>query len=460
LTVAAESTSSAQGTASISPVSIVDGTLGLNTFAEILGLSCPKSGRCIAGGFDGPESSPQAFIASERNGVWGHAKKVDGVASLLRGGNSSISAVSCTSVGECSAGGLIIGNSASAMKTGMKVFTVDEVDGVWGKAHSVKGMPTTDMQAPVIRCSRSGFCVGYSNPSLLSIEPPSAPYVFDEVNGAWSRAQIVPGLSKLPGYKDAPYASKHIASFSCSADGSCAIVGTYESSLTPVNRWTAFTDEFEYGAWQDAATVTTNIVASKASSFMDSVGCDPNGDCVAAGTIFPVNFEFSSTLFVIGGSNGQWSNAIFVKVLKGFGLTQIVGIYCQSEGSCNVIGTAPEDGVERAFLLTLRNGSWSGAIFLPKSFGTQPIAGFSCSTVKYCGAVGTTGKFGIDVAYLIINGKWAERIPFPTTFDSSGAKVQFQFSALSCRESQSCIVGGHAFYVDNSKEQGAAIWSF
>jgi hypothetical protein len=47
----------------------------------------------------------QGFVVSEKNGVWGRAVEVPGLAALNKGGNAGVGSVSCASPGTCAAGG-------------------------------------------------------------------------------------------------------------------------------------------------------------------------------------------------------------------------------------------------------------------------------------------------------------------------------------------------------------------
>ena len=47
----------------------------------------------------------QAFVVNEIDGIWHKAIKVPGIAALNQGGYAAITSVSCTSAGDCSAGG-------------------------------------------------------------------------------------------------------------------------------------------------------------------------------------------------------------------------------------------------------------------------------------------------------------------------------------------------------------------
>src|SRR5258708_27521001 len=86
----------------------VPGTATLNKGgnANISAVSCGSAGNCSAGGYytDG-SGHTQAFVVSEVNGTWHTAKEVPGTAALNKRGNAAVSSVSCVSAGNCSAGG-------------------------------------------------------------------------------------------------------------------------------------------------------------------------------------------------------------------------------------------------------------------------------------------------------------------------------------------------------------------
>ncbi len=64
-------------------------------------MSCGPAGICAAGGF----YSGHGFVAVERNGVWGTATGVPGLAALSKGGFTKVNSVSCGLAGTCAAGG-------------------------------------------------------------------------------------------------------------------------------------------------------------------------------------------------------------------------------------------------------------------------------------------------------------------------------------------------------------------
>ena len=113
----------------------------------VTSVSCASSGNCSAGGYYGTGST-QAFIVNETHGTWGKAEAVPGLAALNRG-NAEVSSVSCTAVGDCTAGGEYDSSN------GFQAFVVDEKDGTWGAAHPVPhvaGLASTGYGAEVSRC--------------------------------------------------------------------------------------------------------------------------------------------------------------------------------------------------------------------------------------------------------------------------------------------------------------------
>src|SRR5215470_10113726 len=72
-----------------------------------MSISCAAAGECsVVGAYESAPSAPyHAFITNEVRGAWHAAVKVPGLAALDHGRNAELASVSCTSPGNCGAGG-------------------------------------------------------------------------------------------------------------------------------------------------------------------------------------------------------------------------------------------------------------------------------------------------------------------------------------------------------------------
>src|SRR5690242_16865878 len=68
--------------------------------AEVNSVSCASAGNCAAGGdYTDRGGHDQGFVVGERNGRWGAAIEVPGLAALNVGGFAQVMSVSCGSAG-------------------------------------------------------------------------------------------------------------------------------------------------------------------------------------------------------------------------------------------------------------------------------------------------------------------------------------------------------------------------
>ena len=104
---------------------------------QTLSASCGAGGTCAVGGwYDTPELSGKvAFVALYKNGRWTKVTQIPGLKALDTGKQSAVRSVSCTRTGKCAAGGSYLSTSP---QVGRPAFVVDENNGTWGQAHTVR----------------------------------------------------------------------------------------------------------------------------------------------------------------------------------------------------------------------------------------------------------------------------------------------------------------------------------
>ncbi len=133
----------------------------------------------------------QAFVISQTNGVWGHAKEVPGSAALNQGWNAEVSSVSCVSAGNCAAGGRYQDRS-----TRRHVFVVTQTNGVWGHAKEVPGSAAlnqgkfADVEINSVSCTSAGNCSagGFYTDRRARLQA----FVVNQTHGTWGNAEQVP----------------------------------------------------------------------------------------------------------------------------------------------------------------------------------------------------------------------------------------------------------------------------
>jgi hypothetical protein len=181
--------------------------LNVGYFAQLNSVSCSSPGDCAAGGTYTDASGPQALVVSEQDGAWGTPQQVPGMAALNVGAYAVVASVSCASPGNCSAGGYY--TDASNHR---QAFVVTETGGAWGTAQEVPGTAAMnvgpDAEVTSVSCASPGNCSagGYYTGAANQ----QGGFVVDETGGTWGTAQQMPGA----GF---PAGSSSVTAVSCAA---------------------------------------------------------------------------------------------------------------------------------------------------------------------------------------------------------------------------------------------------
>jgi len=225
----------------------VPGTAALNVlkFAEATSVACPSAGNCAAGGFYASRTGlSQAFVANETNGIWRAAKPVRPPASQQPFKDSEIAAISCSSAGNCAAGG-------DAARPGpLGTLVVTETRGKWGAGEliPVPGALNLPPEILAMSCaSRADCSAGGQDEEHQGL----GTFVVSESHGVWSRATRIPGLATL----NAGGLSQ-FNSVSCTAPGDCSAGGFYSADpAAPLSHQQAFVATQTAGKWGMAIKV-------------------------------------------------------------------------------------------------------------------------------------------------------------------------------------------------------------
>lgn len=381
-------------------------------------VSCSSAGNCSAGGqYVDQAGKGQAFVVSEKGGVWGNAGEVPGSAALNVGGDASIEQMSCTLAGGCLAAGTY--ESDSSMD--QQAFVVQEIAGVWGTAQDILGLDAlnTDGVADVraLFCVHTGNCtVGgyYTGPAGAE------PFVAYQNYGEWYAAQNFPDVAAA---NTGGIAS--IGSLSCGRRGVCTAAGSYR---TPDGHTHVFTDSEQNYVWAGFQPIPGMAALPNRGAVNSSIGflsCPSAGNCTAGGKYMGASGNTAS--YIVSQVNGVWGNARVLPGLAALGVRHfpvLTGLSCRSVGNCTAAGSYVVDlktFAGRIFVVTEKNGKWGKAEELPGSEtlskgGDLDPEALSCGAPGYCvtgGAYATEGGRLAPFVATQSNGIWgkAHRVP-------------------------------------------------
>ena len=371
----------------------VPGTAALNrgVQAQVTSVSCGSAGNCSAGGYylDG-SSNFQAFVVSEIHGTWGKAIEVPGTAALSQGGTAVLDSVSCSSAGNCSAGGSYFNNSI-----GTQAFVVNQVGGTWHKAMKVPGTAALNQgreaQLGTVSCASAGNCsAGGSYANTIVVQA----FAVSEVGGTWHKAIEVPGTAALN-----RGAQAEISSVSCASAGNCSAGGSYADGS---GGFQSFVVSQANGTWDKAIEVPgTAALNQGGDDFPSEVSCGAAGNCSAGGFYLG---GLGQQAFVVNQVGGTWQKAIKVPgtAALNHGTATLNSVSCTSAGNCSAGGFyADGSNNEQAFVVSQVGGTWHKAIEVPGTAalnknGQAHILSVSCTSAGHCSAGGTYAD-GSDV---------------------------------------------------------------
>jgi hypothetical protein len=370
---------------------VVPGSVALDTGRQgmVVSMSCASPGNCSAAGEYGTpgqrEIPVHAFLVSEKNGTWGKAEKVPGIAALSKGSQTQISSLSCGSPGNCSAGGFLTDSSS-----GEQAFVVTQKNGTWGKAEKVPGLAALPAKRSFseissLSCGSPGNCSAggefeYLNHGLQG-------FVVSERHGRWGKALPIPRMSEVD-------------SLSCASAGNCSAV----SGLFAVSE--------KKGTWGKAEKFPGLAALNKSRSpFIGSVSCGAPGNCSAGGGYTDGSGHYQG--FVVSQKNGRWGRAIEVPGLGALnigGQAEVDAVSCGAAGNCVAVGRHGRHAQE-AFVVSQDNGTWGKAENVPgltalSKGGSALFFSVSCASAGNCGAGGEyASRSGPDQAFVVSKAK-------------------------------------------------------
>ena len=371
---------------------------------------------------------------------WGKAALLPGAGSLGSTGADG-TAVSCSSTGNCTAGGNYFNGSAE------QAFVIGERRGHWGKAVPIPGLSalntgSKDAELDALSCPSAGNCIATG--TYFDSAGRTA-YVAVQRSGRWSKAEEIPGLAALNLDGDA-----EPKSVSCASPGNCAVGGSY---LDGSDLFQAFVVTLSNWHWADAIEVPgTSTLNAGGMAQLVSLSCRKAGNCSAGGYYKPTSS--TTTAFVITEKSGHWGNAVPMPGLAALNVTgqaALVALSCGSAGNCTAGGYYRDaKDHQQAFLATQKNGKWNKAAEA-RGTGAMNVGGsaqvnaVSCPAAGDCSAGGYYERSSNHLQLFLISehkGTWGKAIVMPGIL-SHNKGSSTQIFSLSCSSAGNCSAGGY-----------------
>ena len=408
-------------------------------------ISCPSAGDCAVVGSLFFPSAIRPLVLSEKDGAWGSARTIPGLAALPGGDQlAELLTVSCSSAGNCAAGG---GYTEDGRHHPISpALVVTERDGVWGKAAPVPGLAALNKGGLAVvdhmSCRSAGDCTasGTYLPVICRGNQCRQVFVVSEKNGTWGRAEPVPGLPSIASE------SAQDNALSCVAPGNCTIGGSYDGGTVSQ----AYVASQENGVW---SRVRTFPAGTGDGASMDLLSCQPGGNCTGTGIHYTSD---NDRLFAVTETNGTWGAAKLIP-----GISALPGgrpsfpadssLSCPSAGNCTVGGTYASTGERaRLFVAAETDGTWGRAralVSLAALNASQmtTLAGVVCFRPGNCTAAGdyiVRGRSRLTLAIFVTaekNGVWGKPEQLP---GSSALSRQVGLAVLACDAPGDCSAGG------------------
>jgi hypothetical protein len=193
-------------------------------------VSCWHAGDCTAAGSSQSVASGSpiyGFAQTQIKGRWGRARTFSPQLNL------GIGSLSCSSRGNCAAGGDEGSCECDAGYTN-GAFVLSQRDGRWGKVDNLAG-PASLGTVTSLSCASAGNCgaggSGYASNDISGTELTKA-FVLGERGGRWAVPESPPGLAALD-----VGANSQVNHVSCPSADSCAAGGYYTDAAGRVQAW-------------------------------------------------------------------------------------------------------------------------------------------------------------------------------------------------------------------------------
>jgi hypothetical protein len=355
--------------------------------ATLTSISCSSTGNCSAvGNYNDKSENQQALLLTESDGNWGPGIEATLPANADSTQTATLSSISCTATGDCSAVGTYDSGGES------QGFMITETNGNWGRG--VEAQSPEIGEPYQVSCASPGNCAAIGGGLLLN-----------QTDGTWSS-----GSQAVPPSNADQTPELDLNDVSCASVGNCTAVGSYQDqSLYQQPLIVAETG----GVWEDGIEGAVPADAGgqppdggqAESRTLNAVSCPSADACSAVGEYTDQSQHFQG--FMLSQGAGDWQSASEA-ALPSDALSNpdvmLTSVSCAAPGQCSAAGDYDASGTQSGLLLDSQSGSWTPGTEV--IFGSGPdrflqLSSVSCGGVGTCSAVGSMHDFGSYVGVLV-----------------------------------------------------------
>ncbi len=360
--------------------------------------------------------------------------------------SAGLFAIACTAAGWCTAGG-----DYQAAGRRIEPIAATQSHGRWSRGVPL-ALPAGAAAQPYaqvngIACRSTGNCVAAGDYEYGKSKNLQA-FIATEYHGTWARAftpRLPPGASSPE--------SAQLEAVTCARDGFCAAVGSYQDSSG--NAQTMVLAKPAGGPWRQATEIASPAnAAANPDAFMTGISCSAPGTCAVVG-----NYSLSPSRFAAMGaveSRGTWHLATEIAAPRGAiasTFAAITSISCLATGPCLGVGQYAVSATQsRAMAVTESKGRFAPAVAItavPRGASHHPssyLQGVSCRASGICFAVGGGRNLaGHSVAMYLVrsDGRWQAGFLAAPDGATAGARQLSTLQAVSCTGRARCSAVGY-----------------
>jgi hypothetical protein len=358
--------------------------------AGLSSIACTAAGWCTAGGdYQAAGRRIEPMAATQSRGRWSRGVPLALPAGAAPQPYAQVNGIACRSAGNCVA----VGDYEYGRSRNLQAFIATEYRGKWARAFTTRPPPgassPASAQLEAVTCTRDGYCAAVGsyqdssgNAQTMVLAKPAG--------GPWRKATEIASPANAAANPDA-----FMTGISCSAPGTCAVVGNY--SLSP-SRFAAMGAVESRGTWHRATGIAAprGAIASTYTS-ITSISCLATGPCLGVGQ-YAVSATQSRAMAVTEASGRFGAAVAITAVPRGASKhpsSYLQGVSCRPSGICFAVGGGRNQaGRSAAMYLVRSDGRWQAA-FLPAPDGAtagpgqlSALQAVSCTGRAQCSAVG------------------------------------------------------------------------